>query len=200
MIQISYDGAQAKGLIASAKNLGRAARRQVTAWGGATVKRLIRAVSGELLGHYKNNAAKSGNLRRNIGMKVEAAEVDAATFVIATGEYVGKKEVPYAKIHEYGGTIKKSDKKLTIPFPGVRGRARNYPSAFFIKTKRGNVILAERRGTGIRPLFLLRDSVRIPASHWLSIPIDEMTPLLTSEYLEESRLLEIAAEMGTANA
>lgn len=76
------------------------------------------------------------------------------------------------RIHEEGGTIRPngnaggSGQWLTIPLPGTaRGRAaRSYQNTFFFTSKADNLILAQRIGKkGIRPLFVLKKSVYIPA-------------------------------------
>lgn len=97
---------------------------------------------------------------------------------IVTGLQVNLKLAPYARIQEFGGSIRPKKKKaLTIPFPGVKGFATEYNDTFIAKgiifqriqgrTKKG--LRRKKRTVGIstgsrkfqgglrnfRPLFLL---------------------------------------------
>jgi len=71
----------------------------------------------------------------------------------------------YARIHEHGGIIKaKNVKYLTIPLPAAGGsdaRIRDFAGGAFIKSKNGNLLYID--GDSGEPLFLLRESVTIPA-------------------------------------
>lgn len=76
-------------------------------------------------------------------------------------------------IHEEGGVIRPSRSKyLTIPLPSALDRrgvplkksARDWPDTFVIRSKRGNLLIVQKRkGGGITPLYLLKSSVRIKA-------------------------------------
>ncbi len=83
---------------------------------------------------------------------------------------VGTKVV-YARQIEFGGTIKaKAGGWLTVPLPAaktrggdVRGSARDFKGTFFIKSKKGNLILMGRPTPGSRrivPLFVLKRRVK----------------------------------------
>ena len=79
-------------------------------------------------------------------------------------------ETTIAGTHEYGATIRpKRARYLTIPLPaakdsrGVAPPARTFLDTFVARSKAGNLILFQRAGTGIVPLFLLHPGpVRIP--------------------------------------
>lgn len=115
-----------------------------------------------------------------LGMKITKTGPTEADILIGTGEHIGRAKVVYARIQEEGGVVKPTRGKfLTIPFPGVKGFAANYPKAFLATTAGGQWLLAEPKGkTGIRPLFLLRKSVRLPPRFWFSRPIAAQKPLL----------------------
>lgn len=126
--------------------------------------------------------AKTGQLGRNISGRV-GGDKDTIQITVGTG-IPPNKSVAYASIHEYGGKIvPRRAKNLTIPLPGVRGVIRDYPGGFFIKSKTGRVLYCiqdwkkvrggeNHQRAGIRPLFLLRKSVEIPARHWLGRSIE----------------------------
>jgi len=85
----------------------------------------------------------------------------------------------YAQTHEEGGTVrsKRPGGYLTIPISTeYGGRAleprgsvkskyldlRSVPNMFVQRSKKGNLILFEKVGTGIVPMFVLKKSVDIP--------------------------------------
>jgi phage gpG-like protein len=83
----------------------------------------------------------------------------------------------YAGIHQDGGTIRpKKAKFLAIPInrPARRaGTARRWwqqnesKKPFIKKSKRGNLLIFAHEGDGIKPYFLLRESVVIPQRRFL---------------------------------
>lgn len=75
-------------------------------------------------------------------------------------------------IHETGGTIRRKRAKfLTIPLPAacdsrglpLKPSARDWDNTFVARSKRGNLLIFQRRGRGIVPLYLLKTSVYMPA-------------------------------------
>lgn len=154
---------------------------QLQRWTGRTVKKIIRNVSGPIL------KTRTAHLRRSIAGRTFPGKIVKA--IIGSGLF-GRRPVKYARIQEKGGTVRpKRSKYLTIPFPGIKGRAANYPGAFFIKSKAGNLLLVERKGkSGLRPLFVLKSSVNIPASHFMSESIDQMRPDLRKSLKPEAIL------------
>lgn len=187
-MKITVDTDKAYRKIRKLKNMDRAVRYQMNLWGGRTVKRIIRNISGRIL------KTRTGQLRRSVAfrsLKVGTKEK------IEIGTGIRGRSVKYARIHEKGGKIRaKRAKMLTIPLPGVKGMARNYPNAFIITSKKGNVLLVERKGkTGIRPLFKLQKEVDIPARNWLSDSIEETKPQLF-RFLKPSELIRVMNKMG----
>ena len=68
-------------------------------------------------------------------------------------------------IHHFGGEIKpKRAKYLALPYPGVKGRPREYQNTFF----RG-MTLYQTTAEGLKPLFFLKDKVTIPARPHITI-------------------------------
>jgi len=185
-IKTELKGAEAK--ITTAKKLPKAVRYQFNKWGGKAKVHIVRAISGRIL------KTRTGFMRRNISFKISATAA-SQKMQIGTG-IAPTKTVKYANILERGGEIKaKKAKYLTIPFPGIKGRARNFPDAFVLKSKAGNLIIAQKKGaTGFKPLFLLKPSVQMPAFKWFSIPLKEKTPLLR-DYMKKKELLKVAERM-----
>ena len=76
------------------------------------------------------------------------------------------------RIQELGGTITaKSGKFLCIPLPAaldskglpLQSSPRDWPNTFCAQSKAGNLLIFQKRGTSIVPLYVLKTSVTIPA-------------------------------------
>jgi len=81
----------------------------------------------------------------------------------------------YAALMHYGGTVRPTGGRrfLTLPFPGVTGKARSYKNTFFAK----NVLFQKTGKKTYRPLFLLRREVTVPARPfigWQDRDIDQV--------------------------
>jgi len=170
------------------KNLPRATKYQLTAWGGRAKVQIFRNVTGGIVGKYKGGT-RTGQLGRSIKFVVN-------TFGNMFRLQIGSFGTKYAHMLEKGGTIRPVRKQyLTIPVPGVKGWARNYPNAFVIKSKKGNLLIVERQGKGnLRPLFILKKSVRIPAFRWLEKSVQQKRSLL-NQMLSKQTLLKIAERL-----
>ena len=118
---------------------------------------------------------------RAIKTKVENGSVSGGTEI----------GVKYASVHvgPKGKTTKirpKRSKFLTIPLPAAltgAGRmkynsARNYPNLKFIKSKAGNLLLAQVSGGQITPFCVLKDRVEIKARIHPEIIEQEVSPML----------------------
>ena len=112
-------------------------------------------------------AMRSGSLARSWRVRVE----DRGTTVTGTLDQDQRfKARIYARVHEYGATIVPTRAgALTIPLNAAAENrpARLWKTLFRITSKRGNVLLVRRVAGGIVPMFLLRQSVRIPARPFL---------------------------------
>lgn len=91
--------------------------------------------------------------------------------------------VPYALIHETGGTIRPREKQfLTIPLPGAltpsgvlrksAGELQQNPAPFDTTFIHDGTIIGERNDK-LTPLFILRKKVEIPARRWASSAVDD---------------------------
>lgn len=117
----------------------------------------------------------TGRLRNSIESRVDLLPGNSIVAVIGSGVRRGK-NVAYSAIHETGGTIKpKRAKYLTIPLKAAktasgvaRGKARDFANTFIKKVSSGDLLIFQNKGNGIIPLFVLKKSVKIPASRYMS--------------------------------
>ena len=131
---------------------------------------------------------RTGHLSRGVRFsKVVTSTLGEAEVKVSMG--VLPDYVPYAMIQETGGTIKSKGKLLTVPTryalttAGVTKKpAPEWKNTFVIKTKSGNLLIMQNRKHGeVVPLFVLRKSVKIPASHWASNAVKRSLPKLQTE-------------------
>lgn len=108
---------------------------------------------------------RSGKLVQSI---IDSVAVRGTNFETLTG-YISA-DFP-AHVHEFGATIRpKSAKYLTVPLPPAlnsdgtpkKKSARDWENTFVAKSKAGNLIIFQRRGSQIVPLYVLKTSVKIP--------------------------------------
>lgn len=109
----------------------------------------------------------------------------------------------YAPIHEFGGTITpKRGKFLTIPLPAALDgqgvpkmrRARDWPNTFVAKTKKGNLVIFQRRGAEIIPLYVLKTSVTIPPRLGVREAVNKKLPYFRSRLAD--RLVKAVEKKG----
>ena len=101
--------------------------------------------------------------------------------------------VPYAAIQEFGGTISpKNAKYLCIPLPAamdgsgqpLRSSPRDWPNTFVKRSKAGNLLIFQKRGTSIVPLYVLKSSVVIPARLGLRKTLDAGLPYFVERAMD----------------
>lgn len=178
------------------RNVPRAFFKNTEAWASATIRYIKLSYKG---GNVFKRPPKEINER--LGMKVVRTGADAAEILLGTGEYVGRQEVVYARIQEEGGWIfPRKAKALAIPFPGVKGVPANYRSSSWIIGKQnganvGMIVTVTGKRGKLKPLFLLRKSVKLPARHWFSRPIAEQMPAL-ADAISSDGIWARAAQMG----
>lgn len=135
-------------------------------------------------------AVRTGALRAALGSRVEVT----GTSVRGTFGYLNAAVSQYASVHEgwpdnrASTTIRPTQSKfLTIPLPGAltaagvpRGRARDFPNTFFARPN-GRLILFQRQGTNIVPLFLLVSQVVVPSRPALLPTMARFLPLIVQD-------------------
>lgn len=190
-VKADFTGAYKK--LKGQKKIPLASGIQLTKFAGQAIKTLKRSVSGGILN------TRSGHLKRNIGHELSATS-DRYELSLGTG-VGGTSSVKYASIHNRPKGSKtnvkaKNAKFLTIPFPGVKGRARNFSDTFIIKSKAGNLVIAQKTGKhGLKPLFLLKTSVDIPGRYWFTGTLKGMRSLL-NQFMSAEEILKVAMRLG----
>lgn len=124
------------------------ATRHGTAWPGGTTENSL----------SKRTGAGVASIIRSVNVK-------GSTWATLTGGIGG---VGYLGIHEYGGTISSKGKLLTIPLPAAMNSrgvappfARQWRNTFTARSKKGNLLIFQKRGSQIVPLYVLVDKVTI---------------------------------------
>lgn len=112
----------------------------------------------------KSLSRRSGNLVASI---LDNVRVTGTTYDTIQG-YIGA-AFP-GVVHEYGATITpKTAKFLTIPLPPAlnsngtpkKRSAREWSNTFVARTRAGNLVIFQRNGTQIVPLYVLKTMVKI---------------------------------------
>lgn len=137
---------------------------------------------------------RTGAFRRSFDVVDHGTSIDTLRFVTGAVRNVP----PYADIHEYGGVITpKKGKFLAIPLEAAktvradvgRGGPRDFEDTFIFTSKAGNKIIAQRSGDGLTPLFVLKESVKIPPRLGFFHAWDAQMPALIGQFnkaIEES--------------
>lgn len=127
---------------------------------------------------------RTGRLRSSIGTLVMQSQ-DGLVGQIGSGVRIGER-MPYANIHETGGVIKpKKGRYLAIPLKAaltdsgsqLRGgafSARDFTDTFFMTSRKGNRLIMQRQAKGAVPLFVLKESVTIPARRYMSKATEQL--------------------------
>jgi hypothetical protein len=129
---------------------------------------LKRSVTGKYL------KVRSGLFRNSIQNVVRFSK-SMLSAVIGSGVRTGER-MSYANVHESGGTISaKNGKYLTVPLDknktraGVaRKKARDLTDSFVFRSKKDNLIMAEKIDQKIVPMFVLKENVKIKGKKYLS--------------------------------
>lgn len=99
-------------------------------------------------------------------------------------------------IHEHGAVIRaKNTTYLTIPLEAAlnsdgtpkKRSAREWRDTFVIKSKRGNLIICQRRGRRVIPLYVLKKRVRLPARLGLRKELSRQRPQFRRAMLDHIR-------------
>lgn len=96
-------------------------------------------------------------------------------------------------IHETGGTVSaKKAKYLTIPLKAalnangtpIKQKARDWPNTFVAESKKGNLLIFQRRGKEVVPLYVLKKSVHIPPRLGLVKNVEGQMPAFIDKLFE----------------
>ncbi len=139
------------------------------------MEKYLRLIAGRIAArnsapYSPEGAAKNLMMRSGAGMAsvIESVKVEADGIDEIIGRIGG---IWYLNTQEDGATITaKRSQYLTIPLPAaldaqgvpLKKRARDWENTFVKKSKNGNLIIFQKNGSGITPLYLLRKSVTIP--------------------------------------
>ena len=159
---------------------------------GTVVSRELRAalskVSAELAAKHSSPwggtvASGSSNLQMRSGGGLSSIRRSIKVRNTRSLEAVqGQISAGLLSFHETGGTIRpKSSRFLTIPLPAalnangtpIHRRARDWDNTFVNTSRRGNLIIFQKRGQDIVPLYLLKPSVSIRPRLGMAREIDE---------------------------
>ena len=104
----------------------------------------------------------------------------------------------YMAFHEHGGWISaKNATYLTIPLEAAlnangtpkKRRARDWNNTFVARSRRGNLIIFQKRGRRVVPLYVLKKKVRIPARLGLRKELQKKRPAMRRALLARIREL-----------
>jgi hypothetical protein len=175
MIEMTFEKKDLDALQGKLKKISLANRDNVLkkAFTAGTIA-IERALKENISGRFLR--VRSGFLRNSIGSKVfeKAGELLG---IIGSGARYGNR-VKHATILERGGTIVPINAgALTIPLPAAltpagvsRGPARSFNNTFIAKN-----MIFQKQGNKIMPLFVLKQSVRIPAFRYMAKTVQEIT-------------------------
>jgi len=65
-------------------------------------------------------------------------------------------------------------------------KARDYPRTFVARSRRGNLIIFQKQGKSVIPLFLLKPNVKIPARLNLGRALDLLATRFADEVVEQA--------------
>jgi len=131
---------------------------------GDWLEQIIRSIARDA---KLNAPVRSGRLRASIRGRVEPGRLRG---VVGT-------DVIYARIQELGGVVQaRRAKFLAIPLKAMltpagvaRASPRDVPDTFVLRSRAGNLIIAQRKGRGsLTPLFVLKRQVRINRHPYLA--------------------------------
>ena len=161
----------------------------------AFLTEVVEAIAGRNSGGWPGGTTDSSLSKRSGALDtaiLDSVKDEGSTFASIRGQ-IGAPGVPYARIQELGGTIKpKNAKYLCIPLQAaldgsglpLKSSPRDWPNTFVTKSKAGNLIIFQKRGTSIVPLYVLKDSVTIPARLGMRKSLDAGLPYFVGRALD----------------
>lgn len=138
---------------------------------------VVRATASRMKGAWPDGTSSPGEVpgrlsRRSGGLarKMNASRISAR--LTSEGPVVSFQLTGVMAVHERGAVITpRTSQYLTIPLPAaldsrgvpLRKSARDWQNTFVRRSKRGNLLIFQKQGREIIPLYALKKSVRIPA-------------------------------------
>lgn len=113
----------------------------------------------------------------------------------STDDISGEIHVPFPlSVHEDGATIRKKGKMLAIPLKAAldsRGRPlkrgpRAWRDTFVAKSRKGNLLIFQKRGREIVPLYVLKDQVKIPRRLGMGVTMDKAAPIYIERVFDKA--------------
>ena len=126
---------------------------------------------------------RTGKLAKRSGRGLNNMKGDVRS---TADEVRGQILVPFPlSVHEDGAVIRKKGKMLAIPLPDAldsRGRPlkrgpRAWRDTFVARSKKGNLLIFQKRGREIVPLYVLKDQVKIPRRLGMGVTLDKAAPV-----------------------
>lgn len=158
---------------------------------GAIHKGMVKA-SSTVLRQLVDNCSgiilkrRTGNLAKSMGWRIDKANDGTPEAIIGSGATLQTNRMIYANILEVGGVIRPvRAKMLAIPigkaltgagvarFKPRQITSNGYEKSFIRRSKAGNLILFGATGDNVTPLFVLKDSVTIPAFRYMETTVYE---------------------------
>lgn len=150
----------------------------------------------------KTLSTRSGKLMKSI---IDSVSVSGTT--IETIEGTIGSDLVYAGVQEFGGTIRaKRVKYLTIPLKAaldahgipLKRSARDWENTFVARSKAGNLIIFQKNGASITPLYVLKTSVYIPPRLGLRATLSAGLPYFVEKAMDAMVKAVVAAKGATA--
>ena len=147
---------------------------------------------------------RQGLLMRSLAASVR---VRGSTLENIQGEIGGAPTPKWAWVHEEGAVIKvKRARYLTIPLPAAltsqglpkKKKARDWRNTFVAKSKAGNLLIFQKRGKSIVPLYVLKKQVRIPRRLGLGATLKKAAPVFVDRVFDRMVKAMVKATGGAA--
>ncbi len=130
-------------------------------------------------------AKRSGKGLRGIRMRTQASSDEVTGWITV--------DFPMS-VHEKGAIVRRKSKLLAIPLPAAldaRGvpkklGPRLWSNTFVAKSRKGNLLIFQRRGGKIIPLYALKEKVVIPARLGLGVTLQTAAPLFVDRVFNEA--------------
>lgn len=147
---------------------------------------LLNRVADKVIADFKqgtrNNPKNAAHLRTRTGYAVRSIRRSVKVATDGRRTYIGSiGGADYLNIQEDGGWVRaKGAKYLTVPLEAakdsrgvpLRAKARDWPNTFVARNGKGNLIIYQKRGRSVVPLYILVKAVYIPARLGMKKRID----------------------------